>query len=260
MDLQVKLVNDGLMASYDSPESPNVPQWAQYQKQAYGTTFEPLAIVYNKRLIPENEVPTTRADLIKLLTTQADKFKGKVTTYDIEKSGVGFNYLTQDAHVNEKVTWELVKAIGATGPKLQSSTGAMMERISSGENLIGYNIIGSYAYAKAKKDKSIGYVFPKDYTQVVSRLATVSKKAKNPNAAKLWVDYLLSKRGQTLIANQANLYAIRADVTGETSAASLTKELGDSLKPIQIGTGLLVYLDQSKRLAFLKQWQQAIKR
>ncbi|WP_175685441.1 ABC transporter substrate-binding protein [Burkholderia anthina] len=260
MDLQVKLVNDGLMASYDSPESPNVPQWAQYQKQAYGTTFEPLAIVYNKRLIPESEVPKTRADLIKLLTTQADKFKGKVTTYDIEKSGVGFNYLTQDAHVNDKVTWELVRAIGATGPKLQSSTGAMMERISSGENLIGYNIIGSYAYAKAKKDKSIGYVFPKDYTQVVSRLATISKKAKSPNAAKLWVDYLLSKRGQTLIANQANLYAIRTDVSGETSAAGLTKELGDSLKPIQIGTGLLVYLDQSKRLAFLKQWQQAIKR
>ncbi|KWF38119.1 ABC transporter substrate-binding protein [Burkholderia pseudomultivorans] len=260
MDLQVKLVNDGLMASYDSPESAHVPQWAQYQKQAYGTTFEPLSIVYNKRLIPENEVPKTRADLIRLLTTQADKFKGKVTTYDIEKSGVGFNYLTQDAHVNEKVTWELVKAIGATGPKLQSSTGAMMERISSGENLIGYNIIGSYAYAKAKKDKSIGYVFPKDYTQVVSRLATISKKAKNPNAAKLWVDYLLSKRGQTLIANQANLYAIRADVNGETSAAGLTKELGDSLKPIPIGTGLLVYLDQSKRLAFLKQWQQAIKR
>ena len=58
----------------------------------------------------------------------------------------------------------------------------------------------------------------------------------------------------------ADLYAIRTDVSGETSAASLTKELGDSLKPIQIGTGLLVYLDQSKRLAFLKQWQQAIKR
>ncbi|WP_176113242.1 ABC transporter substrate-binding protein [Burkholderia cepacia] len=259
MDLQVKLVNDGLMASYDSPEGPNVPQWAQYQKQAYGTTFEPLAIVYNKRLIPENEVPKTRTDLIKLLASQPDKFKGKLTTYDVEKSGVGFNALTQDAHLNEKVTWELVKAIGKTGPKLQSSTGAMMERISSGENLIGYNIIGSYAYAKAKKDKSIGYVFPKDYTQIVSRLATISKKAKNPNAARLWVDYLLSKRGQTMIANQANLYAIRTDVTGETSAASLTKKLGDSLKPIQIGTGLLVYLDQSKRLAFLKQWQQAIK-
>ncbi|KVD82949.1 iron ABC transporter substrate-binding protein [Burkholderia sp. ABCPW 14] len=260
MDLQVKLVNDGLMASYDSPETPHLPQWAQYQKQAYGTTYEPLAIVYNKRLIPGNDVPKTRADLIKLLQSQPDKFKGKVTTYDIEKSGVGFNYLTQDAHVNDKATWELVRAIGATGPKLQSSTGAMMERISSGENLIGYNIIGSYAYAKAKKDKSIGYVFPTDYTLVVSRLVTISKQARHPNAAKLWVDYLLSKRGQTLIANQANLYSIRADVAGETSMTSLTKDLGDSLKPIQIGSGLLVYLDQSKRLAFLKQWQQSLKR
>jgi len=260
MDLQVKLVNDGLMASYDTPEHTHVPQWAQYRKQAYGTTFEPLAIVYNKRLIAANEVPNTRADLIRLLASQPDRFKGKVATYDIEKSGVGFNLLTQDAHVNEKVTWELVKAIGATGPKLQSSTGAMMERISSGENLIGYNIIGSYAYARAKKDTSLGYVYPSDYTLIVSRLATISKKAKHPNAAKLWVDYLLSQRGQTRIANQANLYAIRVDVNGETSAASLTKALGDSLKPIPIGSGLLVYLDQSKRLAFLKQWQQSIKR
>jgi iron(III) transport system substrate-binding protein len=260
MDLQVKLVNDGMMASYESPEASHVPQWAQYQKQAYGTTYEPLAIVYNKRLLPANEVPQTRADLIKLLTTHADKFRGKVTTYDIEKSGVGFNYLTQDARVNPQVTWQLVEAMGALNPKLQSSTGAMMERISSGENLIGYNILGSYAFAKAKKDPSIGYVYPKDYTQVVSRLVTISKKAKNPDAAKLWVDYLLSKRGQTLLANQANLFSIRADVDGETSMAGLTKQLGDSLKPIPIGAGLLVYLDQSKRLEFLKQWQQAIKR
>ena len=260
MDLQVKLVNDGMMASYESPDASHVPQWAQYQKQAYGTTYEPLAIVYNKRLVPANEVPQTRADLIKLLTTQAAKYKGKVTTYDIEKSGVGFNYLTQDARVNPQVTWQLVEAMGALNPKLQSSTGAMMERISSGENLIGYNILGSYAFAKAKKDPSIGYVYPKDYTQVVSRLVTISKKAKNPDAAKLWVDYLLSKRGQTLLANQANLFSIRADVEGETSMAGLTKQLGDSLKPIPIGAGLLVYLDQSKRLEFLKQWQQAIKR
>jgi iron(III) transport system substrate-binding protein len=260
MDLQVKLVNDGLMATYESPEAKQLPQWAQYQKQAYGTTYEPLAIVYNKRLVPGGDVPQTRADLIKLLQTKPDQFKGRVTTYDIEKSGVGFNYLTQDARVNPQVTWDLVKAMGAAGPKLQSSTGAMMERISSGENLIGYNILGSYALTKAKKDPSIGYVYPKDYTLVVSRLVTISKKAQSPNAAKLWVDYLLSQRGQTLLANQASLFSIRADVEGETSMAGLTKQLGDSLKPIPIGAGLLVYLDQSKRLEFLKQWQQSIKR
>lgn len=86
----------------------------------------------------------------------------------------------------------------------------MMERISSGENLIGYNILGSYAYAKAKKDPAIGYVYPKDYTQVVSRLAIVSKKARNPSAARLWLDYLLSKRGQTVLANQSELFSCAA--------------------------------------------------
>src|SRR3978361_1372213 len=30
MDLQLKLVNDGLMASYASPEASSIPQWAQY--------------------------------------------------------------------------------------------------------------------------------------------------------------------------------------------------------------------------------------
>ena len=133
----------------------------------------------------------------------------------------------------------------------------MMERISSGENLIGFNIFGSYAYAKAKKDKSIGYVFPKDYL-VVSRLTTISKRRR--------IRTPRSCGSTTCCRNAADAdrepgQPVRDphDVTGETSAAGLTKELGDSLKPIQIGTGLLVYLDQSKRLAFLKQWQQAIK-
>jgi iron(III) transport system substrate-binding protein len=260
MDLQLKLVNDGLMAVYASPEAPSLPEWAKYQGQAYGTTYEALAIVYNKRLLKGDDVPKTRADLIRLLQTQPDRFRGKVTTYDIEKSGVGFNYLTQDVQIDSAGAWNLVRAIGASNPKLQSSTGAMMERISSGEYLIGYNILGSYAYAKAKRDQSIGYVLPADYTQVVTRLVTISRQAAHPNAARLWVDYLLSKRGQTVIANQANLYSIRADVAGETSMSLLSQQLGAALKPVAIGPGLLVYLDQSKRLQFLKQWRQALRR
>jgi iron(III) transport system substrate-binding protein len=63
-----------------------------------------------------------------------------------------------------------------------------------------------------------------------------------------------------LIANQANLFSIRPDVDGETSMVGLQQQLGDALKPIPIGAGLLVYLDQAKRLEFMKRWQQAIKR
>jgi iron(III) transport system substrate-binding protein len=258
MDLQVKLVNEGYALTYASPEASKLPQWAVWKNEAYGTTYEPIAIVYNKRLLSGDEIPQSHADMLRVFSQKADKLKGKVTSYDIEKSGVGFLLITQDAKNNPNF-WDFVKALGAVGPRFQSSSGTMMERISSGENLLGYNIFGSYALLRAKKDPSIGIVYPKDYTMVMSRIMFISKTAAHPNAAKLWLDYILSKRGQTIVANQSELGSIRADVEGDLTAAGLSKTLGNSLKPIPVGPELLTYLDQTKRLEFFKQWQQALK-
>jgi iron(III) transport system substrate-binding protein len=208
--------------------------------------------------VAADEVPQDHAAFAKLINAKADKYKGKVTTYDIEKSGVGFMLITQDSKYNPAF-WDLIKALGMAGPRFQSSAGTMMERISSGENVLGFNIFGSYAALRAKKDPSIGIVYPKDYTLVMSRVMFASKTAKNPNAAKLWLDYILSKRGQTIVANQSELGSIRADVDGEMTAAGLAKTLGNTVKPIPVSDELLGYLDQTKRLAFLKQWQTTIK-
>jgi len=258
MDLQIKLANEGGALTYASPEIPHLPSWAVWKNEAFGTTYEPLAIVYNKRLLSGDEIPQSHADLLRVFTTKADKLKGKVTTYDIEKSGVGFMLITQDSKYNPQF-WDMVKALGAVGPRVQSSAGTMMERISSGENLLGFNIFNSYAALRAKKDPSIGIVLPKDYTLVMSRVMFISKTAKNPNAAKLWLDYILSKRGQTIIANQSELGSIRNDVEGEMTVAGYTKQLGANAKPIPVSADLLVYLDQTKRLDFIKQWQAAMK-
>ncbi|MCX7176807.1 MAG: ABC transporter substrate-binding protein [Proteobacteria bacterium] len=255
MDLQIKLVNDGFALTYKSPEVAKLPDWAIWRNEGYGTTYEPIVFLYNKRLLKAEEVPQSHAELAKVLSTNAERFKGKITSYDIEKSGVGFLLITQDAKINP-VFWDLAKAIGGASPRFQSSSGTMMERISSGENLLGFNIIGSYALLRAKKDPSFGIVMPKDYTLVMSRIMFISKTAQNSNAAKLWLDYILSKRGQTIIANQSELGSIRADVEGDLTAHGLAKTLGNALKPIQVGPGLLTYLDQAKRLEFIKQWQQ----
>lgn len=254
MDLQMRLASDGHAMKYKSVEAPKIPGWAMWDDQAYGTTFEPAAIVYNKRLVDPKEVPQTHADFAKLI--QQPKFKDKVTTYDIEKSGVGFMFMTQDARENPKFI-ELQNAFGVAKVRVQSSTGTMMERISSGENLIGYNVLGSYALVRAKTDPSIGVVLPKDYTLILSRVVFINKAAKNANAAKLWLDFMLSQRGQTVIANDSKLYAIRADVTGETTSADLIKQIGkDNVKPVPVHPIVLQFLGPAKRMAFLKQWKE----
>jgi iron(III) transport system substrate-binding protein len=259
MDQQFNLVNLGYAQPYLSPEIPKLPKWAVWNEQAFGTTFEPVIIAYNKRLLAANEVPQTRSDLIRLLNAKPERFKGKVDTYNIEKSGLGFFLAAQDANESQGF-WDLARALGNAGVRFHLTTDAMLRRVASGRALIAYNVLGSYALAEARKNPSIGYAFPKDYTLVTSRVMFISKKAKNPNAAKLWVDYVLSRRGQTVIANLAFLYAIRSDVEGEATASKLGQVLGDRLKPIPIGPDLINYLDNQKYRDFVKQWRQSTAR
>lgn len=259
VDLQMKLVLDGYAQEYASPEASKVPAWAVYKGLAWGSTFEPVAFAYNKRLLPAELVPKTHADFAKLLNDNKDKFKGKVGTYDPERSGTGFVYLSQDAVHNPQI-WDLVKALGAADTKLYTSTGTMLERIGSGEHTLGYNIIGSYIINRMKKDPSMAIVYPEDYIEIVSRAMLIPKAAKHPAAAKLFVDYILSQRGQKVIAEQAGLFSMRADVEGEGTAKALTAKYGDKLKPIPIDESITKYLDQEKRLAFLKDWQTNFKK
>jgi len=254
MDLQIKLAAGGYALPYKSVEADKIPGWAVWKDMAYGTTYEPAVFVYNKRLVTGAEIPQTHADFARIIAQP--KFKDKVTTYDIEKSGVGFMFMTQDAQDFPQFG-ALQQAFGAARVRVQSSTGTMLERISSGENLIGYNVLGPYALVRAKNDPSLGVVLPKDYTLIMSRVQFINKSAKHPNAAKLWMDYILSKRGQTVIANESKLFAIRADVTGETTSAELVKQVGEkNLKPLVVGPAVMEYLAPAKRMAFLKQWKE----
>jgi len=213
--------------------------------------------IYNKRLVTGDEIPQDHAAFAKLINTKTDKFKGKVTTYDIEKSGVGFMFVVQDTKFFPGMK-DLEKGFGATSYKVYSSTGNMLEKVSSGEHLLGYNVLGSYALVRAKKDPNLGVVLPKDYTLVLSRVMFIGKQAKNPNAAKLWTDYVLSQRGQKLIGSDVELFSIRNDVDAEYTAASLNKQLGSNVKPIPVSAEIVTYLDQKKRLEFLSNWKAAL--
>lgn len=257
MDSQMKLANDGYAQAYTSPELENLQDWAHWRNEIFGTTFEPIVMVYNKKQFAANEVPQTHAQFANLLKTQANKFTGKVTTYDVKKTGSGFLFITQDIKQNPG-TWTLIKSMGERNVRLQVSTSAMLDAISSGQNLIGYNLLGSYALTRAQKDPQIGVIMPKDYTLVISRLMFISKYAPHSNAAKLWVDYLLSKRGQTLVAEKVHLYSVRKDIEGINSGAHLYQLLGDAIQPVVVGPGLLINLDHAKRLEFMKQWNRAM--
>jgi iron(III) transport system substrate-binding protein len=251
MDLQIKLVNDGYAARYVSPEAAGLPAWAVWRNEAYGITAEPVALAYNRTLLPPLLVPRTHADLVGLLTEHPELWKGKVATYDPERSGVGFLFLTQDVEVTPR-TWEIVRAMGQVGAKLYTTSETMLDRVAGGEALLAYDVFGAYALERAKRENSLGVVLPADYTLLTSRIAFIPKQARHPEAARLFMDYMLSREGQSRLAARS-VTPSRPDARSPDDPV-----VKAPLRPIAVGPELLTYLDQIKRARVLGLWRHAI--
>ncbi len=257
MDLQIKLVNDGYSSPYFSDETDALPGWANWRTEAFGFTYEPAVIIYNQNLAPELKRVVSRFELAKILNEKSDRFRGRVVTYDPEQSGLGYLFGTQDA-VQSEDFWYLARSLGDSGVQLMTSSASMINKVANGEALIAYNVLGSYALARARENPDLAITVPQDYGLIMSRIAVITRTAKNPKAAGQFVDFLLSREGQELIAGPASLYAIRTDISGEATAKKLQEAVKGPLIPIHLGPGLLVYLDRMKRKDFLKRWQRAM--
>ncbi len=249
MDLQIKLINDGYAQTFDTPARAMLPRWTIWKSQGYGVTAEPIVLAYDRRRLPDAQAPRSHAALGKMLADGA--LKGSVGLFDVGRSGVGFLYYSQD-RLAWSETLALTRAMGATRPHLYESTATLLQAIADQQIVLGYNVVGSYALEAQRADPNIGLIFPSDYTLVMSRIAFISAQARRPNAAKLFLDFLLSVKGQRLLA-QSNLTPVRPDVAGGAGRAPAA-----SARPIEVGPALLANLDQMRRRRLVADWREAL--
>lgn len=252
MDLQIKLTNDGYAQSYNSPEAAALPRWANWKNQAWGVTAEPLVMIYNRNLIADAAAPTTRAALTRLLEDRPPALRGRIATYNVPTSAVGYLYLMQDQQATHDI-WRLIRAMGANGVKLYDNAEPLMAAVKQGQVAIGYNVIGSYARDEVRHDPNLGMIMPRDYTLVMSRIALIPAAAPHPGAARLFLDFLLSRRGQQFLAARS-MPSVRADVPSPEGLSAP----GVPLRAIRVGPALLVDRDELTRRYFLKRWYAAL--
>ena len=248
MDLQFKLVNDGFAQAYESPEKPNLPAWAVWKNQAYAITAEPIVFGYNRALVPAADVPASHDEFADLLRRKPDAYRGKVATYDPERSGTGYLYYTQDLLLSRD-TLDLAEAVGRLQPKFYVSGAEIIDKLSSGDILLSYNMVSSYMLARQGREPDIGIVFPSDYTLVMSRIALIPRMAAHPAASKLFLNFLLSEQGQLLLARRY-MRPIRTGVPMPGTAPP-----AEVLRPIHFGPSLLANLDEFRRRRVLREWR-----
>lgn len=255
MDLSVKLANDGYARAVDVPEAADWPRWANWRDMAFALTFEPAVLVYHRPSFPDGP-PDTRLRLMEWLRTGGPG-PGRVGTYDIERSAVGYLFLARDQEHFADV-WSLVRAMGAAGLEIYPTSQDIIDRVADGRLMLGYNILGSYAADQARSRPDLGLVLPRDYTVVISRVALVPRAARSPDLGAAFLSFLMSAPGQTVLAEKLRLPAVSLEVSEENSARAMQAALGDQLRPVSVSPGLLVYLDQAKRRRILSKWADAL--
>lgn len=257
MDLQVKLVNDGYATPHVSENSMSIPAWARWRNEAFGFTFEPAVMVFNAGQMQGTPLPRSRNELLSMLKDSPTRWRGRIGTYDIARSSVGYLLASQDARQSSEFG-ALIEAFGDAGVRVEERTATLLDLLEDGTLAVGYNLLGSYARARVESGAPLVIVYPQDYTLAVSRTAVLPANAPHPEAAHAFLDYLLSHRGQNVLSTKSHLSRIRV-TEGEGFAGFSGARVGP-LRPISLGPGLLVYLDQLKREKLLSSWRVIIRK
>jgi two-component system sensor histidine kinase TctE len=252
-DLQIKLANDGHAMAYDSPWLGGLPDWAHWRNEVFGFTFEPAVIIYNPDRITAAEVPRTHLTLAEMLETQSERFRGAIATYDIAESGVGYLLASQDQLISSNF-WRLAAAFGRVDARFSGSSPAILNGVADGSLALGYNVLGSYAFARKAAGANIEIVVPDDYVLVLTRAMLIPREAPYPNLARAFVDFALSPVGQAIAAGPTALGSVVTGAKGDWTSEAIAARGRGVIQPIPLGPALLVSLDQQRRKRFLDSW------
>ena len=198
------LIKSGIFGKYLSPEykyfAPGTKDTEGYWADTYTNT---LALTYNTRMVPKDKVPQRWEDLL------APQWKGKKIAIDTEP----YEWFDAILRVMGKEKgWDYLKRFGEQELVVVRGNNLRAQQLAAGEFPIGF----SYAHQidRMKRDNAPVDWVKSEHVFAVNLLHPVfiSAKAEHPNAARLFVEFALSKDAQQLLVQLGRKASSRMDV------------------------------------------------
>jgi len=242
--LTTALQKRGEILGYDSPEYAHYP--AAYADRGYwaATGVSDILILLNTRKVSEADLPQSWWDLAK------PAWKNKLTIDNLEVSGTGYNWLV--AVVNdERLGWPFIEALGKNKPALERGHAGMAQKVAAGEYAGAVEMADFHLknIRDAAASVPVRGVWPKEGVPREPWTAGILKRAPHPNAAKLFMDFILSRDGQDIYVKMMGWRSARADV----SAPEIREAPADGKT---ISAGLSVDEALKARDGYVAKWKQ----
>jgi len=207
----IYLKNKGVLMKYLPRDADKVPDFAKDPEGYWiaGRFIAPV-IAYNTKIV--KSPPKKWSDLIdpnyrSSLPAPWNTAEGWVAIPNPLYSGAATAWVYG---ISEKYGWDYFKKARNLGMVVLKSNGAVKNAIIEGQDPIGVTL--DYMVREAISDGApIGYIYPEDGTVLIPSPIAILKTTKNPDAAKAFVDFLLSKDVQELLV-QYGIIPARTDI------------------------------------------------
>jgi iron(III) transport system substrate-binding protein len=158
-------------------------------------------IEYNTRLVKPEDAPKSFADLLD------PKWKGKLVKAHPGYSGT---ILTATYQMSRDLGWEYFEKLAKQRVMQVQSATDTPKKIQLGERAVMVDGAGYLIIRYKEAGDPVEIVYPEEGTPLAAGPSVVFKGAPNPNAARLFQNYMHSREGQQVIVDVARQYSAHA--------------------------------------------------
>ncbi|CAM4333905.1 ABC transporter substrate-binding protein [Kerstersia similis] len=201
-DTAQDLEQRGWLQAYESPNAADVP--AAFKTPYYvAQGISALGIVWNTQSgKPE---PKDWSDLA------TPEYKDLVTMPDPALSGATLDLILGLYAARGDQAWTLLESLRNNGMTVSGPNAQALTPVLQGAKAAVFGGVDYVSYAGMTKGESIKVIFPSSGTVIAPRPMMILKESKRPEAARQFIDYVLSPEGQAAVA-EAWLMPARSDV------------------------------------------------
>ncbi len=208
IDAFIKAKNEGLLMPYKSPNVKYInSKFVDKDHYWTGVSIVTIGILENTKLLKDKNLPEPKTwdDLIK------PEYKGEIIASNPTISGTAYFTICGILQMKgEKEGWKYLDKFYENTPFLTKRGSGPPKMVISGEYTFG--VAPDPHIAKIKNpDLPIKAIYLDKVIWWPSPVAIV-KNCKHPNNAKMFVDWVLSKRGQEVLMNASPRVPVRSDI------------------------------------------------
>lgn len=200
----------------------------------FSTKLITTGIVYNTNA---PMVPTSYLDLLK------PEAKGQIAMPSPLTSGAATIHMAALTS-NPALGWDLYEGLADQGANPQGGNGGVYKAVAGGEKLYGF-VVDFLPIREQVKGAPVAFVFPEEGVSAVTEPAAILSTAKNVDAAKAFIDFVISTEGQELAATMGYLPA-HPGVAGPEGFPA-----GDQIKLIDFDPAAALANDMDNKAKFL---------